>query len=232
MKTQNQLKVKEGRTQLVATHQNKDLTFLHPAYGPDTYANVKEAIEQDNLKPATMAETASLVHSAFNSDDEYSEEIKQIMKDRYFWAFTGNLYLPNKGAYIQDNPETRDGMPFMEESNLVKRLEADDSSVRFVPFGYQTGEMTSLELAKNPYIIALAGEEGAEKLAEIADKHKHNPYLFSFLNSIDHPLTRVSALYSGRNLYGRLVVGGCYRGCYSYGCAFGGQVAPQARAEK
>ena len=224
---QNQLRVKEGRTELVAPHQNRDLTFLHPSYGPNTYAHVKQEIEQDNLKPATMAETASLVHAAFNSDDKYGQEIKKIMKDRYFWGFTKSLYVP-KGAYTYPDLNGED----LDESDLIKKLESNDSSVRFVPFGYKTGEMSSLELAKNPYVIALAGgEEGAEKLAEIADKHKQKPRLFSY-DSVSEPLTRVSALGSGWSLGSRLYVNGDSRGYDGYGSAFGVQVAPQARAEK
>ena len=144
------------KIKLTTTHNGEDLTFLYPAYGPYIYASVKELIEQDNLKPATMAETVSLVHAAFNSDDQYSNEIKDIMKKRWLWAFTGTLVTP-RGEYIQDNPETREGMPFMEESELVKKLESNDPSVRLVPFNYKTGEMTSLELVKNPYVIALTG---------------------------------------------------------------------------
>ena len=119
----------------------------------------------------------------------------------------------------------------MDESTLVKKLEANSPEVRFVPFGYQTESMSSLELSKNPYIIALAGEDGAEKLAEVADKHSKKPYLWSF-NSVSQPETRVSALYSYWDLGSRLFVDGYDRGGNRYGGAFGVQVAPQARAEK
>jgi len=206
----------EERITLTVAHNGEDLTFLHPVYGPGTYTIVKEAIEKDNLKTPTIAETVSLVHTAFNSNDEYSNEIKQfmkgkwewaysnemkrfmkVMKGKWMWGFTGTLYTP-KGVYIQDNPEVRDRMPFMEESELVNKLEANDSSVRFVPFGFDVGEMTSSQLSKNDYIIALVGEEGSYKLAEIADKHKKNPILWSF-KSVDTQFIRVSALgsYSG-----------------------------------
>ena len=219
----NQLKIKQGKTELTASHNGRDLTFMHPNYGPNTYANVRADIEKDNLRTATMAETASLVQGAFNSSDKYSEEIKGLMKDRYLWAFTGTLYVPNKGAYIQDAPETRNGMPFMDESDLIKRLESGDSSVRHVPFGYKTESMSPLELGKNPYVIALAGEEGAEKLAQVADKHKRQPsYLRSF-ESVSEPLTRVSTLSSGWGLGGGLYVGGVSLGDGRSGCAFGVQ---------
>lgn len=227
------LRVEEGRTKLITTHNEKDLTFLHPAYGPNNYANVGEEIERDGLATPTMAETASLVHGAFNSDDKYSKKIKDIMRKERLWAFTGNLYILNKGVYVKDNPEIRDGMPFMEESELVKRLELDDPSVRFVKFGYEIGEMTPLKLGRNKYVIALAGEEGAEKLAEVANKHKYKPYLWSF-KSVDQPLTRVSTLDSDWGLDdGRLGVDGNCFGDDRYGYAFGVQKTDEAsRAEK
>ena len=80
-----------------------------------------------------MAQTVSLVHSAFNSDDKYSKVIKGRMKNKWLWGFTGTLYVPNKGTYVQDNPEIRNGNIFMEESELIKKLEENDISVRFVP---------------------------------------------------------------------------------------------------
>ena len=227
---QNQLRIEEGKTKLIVNHQNKDLAFLHPSYCPNTYAKVKEQIEQDNLRPANMAETASLVHAAFNSDDKYSEEIKQIMKDGFLWAFTGALYTPKLG-YIQDNPETRNGMPYMDESDLIKKLEAKDPSVRTFNYGYKTGKMSPAELVRNEYVQALAGEEGAEKLADVASKFKQNPYLLSFESVVDKPLTRVSALDSYWCLDGRLGVVGDLHGL-RYSSAFGVFDAPQAHAEK
>ena len=75
--------------------------------------------------------------------------------------------------------------------------------------------MSSSELAKNPCVIGLAGEEGAEKLARIADKDSDKPYLWSF-ESVDENKTRVSSLDSGcldLRLY--------YLGGSGYGRAFG-----------
>jgi len=227
--TQHQgLRVEEGRIKV--NHQGRDLIFSSQAYGPDTYANVQSAIEQNGLVAPTMAETAFIAHWAFYNDLEHADEIRQIMKDRWLWAFTGSLYTPN-GVYVQDHPEIRGGMPFMEEQGLIKKLEANDSSVRFIPFEYQRGEMTSLQLAKNKYVIALAGEEGAGNLAEVADKHERKPYVHS-LESVNEPTIRVSALDSYWDLGYGLGVSGCSRGGGRVAYAFGVQVAPQARAEK
>ena len=213
------LKVEEQRTKLSAPYNGGELTFLHPPYGSNTYANVGLAIEQDNLKRPTMAETASLVHAAFNSDNKYSTEIGDIIRQAWLWAFTGTLYVPNEGAFIQDDPEIRDGMPFMDRGSLEQRINAKDPSVRHVPFGYKVGEMSPLELAKNPYVIGLAGEEGAEQLARVADKYSDKPYLWSF-ESVDGNVIRVSALNSG-DLDRRLSVGGDLHGDDWVGRAFG-----------
>ena len=213
-----------GRTEINVPHRDSNINFVYQKFGPNTYANVKEAIEKDGLSAPTMTESASLLYEAFVKDNEGKElefnDVKGTMKNRWLWGFTGNLYVPGKGAYIHDNPQVINGMPYMEESELVKKLEQNDSSVRFVSFGFKTGEMSSLELSKNLYIINLAGEEGAEKLAEVSDKHKNKkPYLWSF-ESVKKPLTRVSALYSG--FFGRrLCVVGFSRGGDRYGYAFG-----------
>ena len=234
METQTkQYNIRRGRTEIDIPHLDNTLTFVYEKHGPNTYANVAESIGKVGLARPTMAETASLIYPAFTSEKKEPEfeGIRQAMKNTWLWAFTGNLYIPNKGVYIQDNPEIRNEMPYMEESELVRKLEANDKSVRFVPFGYQTEDMPSKELAKNPYIIALAGEEGAEKLAEVADKHKKSPYLFSF-KSVDQPLIRVSALDSDWGLGDRLDVSGDDRVYDRDGHCFGVQKAGEASRKK
>ena len=231
--TQNKtLRIKEGRTELTADHLGRDLTFIHPHFGPDTYANVGSQIEQADLIRPTMSQITSLAHTSFNSDDKYSKEIVQLMKNAYLRGFTGSHYVPRKGAYIQDDPQIRNGMPFMDESELVRKLEANDPSVRFVPFGFKVEEMTPTHLAENKYVQALVGEEGAEKLAEMASKRRINPVLYSF-ESVDEPLTRVSALVSLWGLGGGLVVFGYDRGYGRDGYSFGvSRTGEASRAEK
>ena len=212
MKTQTKpLVVKEGRTELSTDNR----TFIYPALGPGNYEQVREQIDAAGLQRPTMADTADLVHTAFHSDDKYSQEIRDIVKDRRLWAFERNLYVP-KGVYIY--PEPDNGRP-LNESELVERLEASDPSVRFVHFGFEIGEMRPMQLAKNDYVIALAGEEGADKLAEVADQFERKPYLWSF-KSVNEPTTRVSALNSYWDFARRLGVYGNDHGNWS-GRAFG-----------
>ncbi|MEK6883183.1 MAG: hypothetical protein AABY22_26390, partial [Nanoarchaeota archaeon] len=208
MKTKNQpLRVKEGRTELTVVHEGQKLTFIHPPRGPGTYSQIEDLIEykdeekkeKSGLKAPTMAQTASLVYAAFFSGDEkverYANEIKRILENNWLWGFTGLLYVLKKGAYIRDKPEVKNEMPYMNESDLVKKLDQKDPSVRFIPFGFKVGEQTPKQLEKNPFVIGIAGKEGAQKIAEIADKFKKEPYLGSF-ESVDREEIRVSALDS------------------------------------
>lgn len=227
--------VVEGRIKLIVPHKDGNLTFAHPSYGPGNYFDVKRAIESEGLTTPTMGETASFVHAGFNSDDKYGNEVRKIMSDRWFWGFTGSLYVPKgkgdfqNGVIIQENPEAVDEKLTMDKNSLVKKLEANDKSVRFVPFGYKTGEQTSRELEKNPYVIGLAGREGAEKLAEIADNYKKKPFLYSF-DSVDEEKARVSALGRGWLFDGRLVVDGDDRGGNGGGGSFGVLPAEKSKA--
>ena len=200
-------RIEEGRTKYIVEHNGKDLTFIHPSFGPNTYAVVGQEIEIAKLKRPSMSQVVSLVNTAFNSDDKYSKEIQRILKENFLWAFTGQLYIPKEGVYFQDDPKIRNEMPFMNKSDLETKLEKSDPSVRFTPFGFKTGEMTPSELAKNTFVIAQAGEEGADKLAEVAGKFKDNPFLLSF-ESVDEEVTRVSSLDSGWGSVLRLYVVG------------------------
>ena len=223
--------VREGRTEIDVPHQNGILTFIHPYMGPNTFAKVGEQIDEKNLQRPTYAQTASLAHTAWqNQDNKYSQEIIKLLKSNWFWGFNGILYVPKEGAFIEDAPKVVDGRVSMDKSALVKRLEAGDKAVRFAPFGFKTGEQSAKDLAKNAFIIALAGEEGAEKLTEVAGKYSAKPYVNSY-NKIDQETVRVPALDE--------CYVGYWLGVYSSdwddfrsGCAFGVSNSCEAGAPK
>lgn len=202
-----QVRVREGKTELIAPYLKDKLMFVYPAYGPNTFANVKSEIEKSDLRYPTMAETVSLVYAAFqDKDNKYSEEIIDLLRKSWLWANNRILYVPNEGAYIQDNPIIENGRFLMNKSDLVKKLESKDESVRFVPFGYKINEQSSRDLSKNKFVIGLAGDEGADKSAEVSEYYKLEPYLFSF-NNVDYLTSRVAGLGSGWGVGGRLLVG-------------------------
>ena len=179
-----------GKSYLIVPHAGGELTFQYPAF-EGTYGSVAKAIDKEGLKRPNSPETASLVYDAFqNPNNKYSKEIIDILNNinnNYFWEFIGNLYLPksgekiNNGVIIEHNPKIKNGKLIMNKNSLIKRLQSKDSNVKFVPFGFKTGEQTWQELEKNLYIIARYGKEGAEKIAKVASKYKNLTFFLLIL---------------------------------------------------
>ena len=226
------MKIKEGKTYLSVPHEGGQLTFQHPSF-KGTDGNVAEKIDKAGLKRPSSPETASLVYDAFqNKDGKYSSEIISILKNNWFWEFTGNLYLPksnekiNNGVIIECDPRISNRKLIMDKSSLIKRLKENDPLVKFVPFGYKNGEQNLIEFQKNPYIQARYGKEGAEKIVEIASKYKNKPHIYSFY-SVDEEKVRLSALDRYWGFDGRLNVDGDNWDDDNRGRAFG--VCPQKK---
>lgn len=219
------MKAQVVKTILTVPHEGGELAFQHPPFR-GTYGRVAEQIDETDLKRPSSAQTSSLVYDALqNQRGEYESQILNILKNNWLWEFTGNLYLPksgekvSNGVILETNPQIINRLLAMDKSSLIKRLHENDSNVKFVPFGYKTGEQTHQELGKNPYVIARYGKEGAEKVAEIASNFKGKPYVWSF-DSVDEEKTRMSAL-DGRWGFGGLGVGGHYWGDFDGGHSFG-----------
>jgi len=217
-------RIERGETRIIVPHLNGELTAVYP-FLQGNYFDLARQIDKAGLQRPTIAQTASLVHDAYSNpnEDPIHNEIKKIMKKDYFYAFNGLLYTP-EGVYVQDNPEfskeakSADDL-VMNEQNLQSRLSSNDPSIRFVPYGFKIEEQTYQELEKNSLVIALAGKEGAEKLAYIASQHKSKPYLFA-LENVKKPIKRGAGLYSGWYV-GRLGIDGVGRGSNASGCSFG-----------
>ena len=214
-----------GKSYLTVPHEGGKLTFQYSPFR-GTYGNVANEIDKAELKRPNSAETASLVYDAWkNPEERDSSEIIKILRNRWFWEFTGNLYLPksneeiNNGIILENNPKIVNGKLVMDKNSLIKRLKENDSSVKFVPFGYKIGGQTWKELANNKYIKERYGKEGAEKIAEIASKYKNNPYVNIF-NSVNKEETIMSVLYDDWDFNLRLVVLGDWDGKFD-GLAFG-----------
>src|SRR3989338_8304362 len=149
------MKVKEGKTSLTISHEGGELTFQYPAFS-GTYGSVAEQIDKEGLKRPNSPETSSLVYDAFkNPEGQYEEEILKILEKSWFWEFTGNLYLPqsneevSNGVIIEHNPTIANGNLAMDKSDLIKRLQGNDSNVKFVPFGYKIGGQNLIDLQGN-----------------------------------------------------------------------------------
>lgn len=207
--------VKEGQTEITVPHQDSTLTCIHPYQGPGTYVNVAQGLQERNLRQPTLTETASLAYAALqNKGDKYADEIIQLMKQRWLWGFTGILYIPDDGAYIQDNPAIEDNRVVMNLDELKQ-----DETVRHVPFGYSaTCQMSPEELTENPFAIGLAGEKGAKTLVNIARQYPNQSRLWA-LTDVDEQQIRVAAL-SSRGGDWLDVSGLNHDGNYD-GCSFG-----------
>lgn len=220
-KLQNSFFRVESRTILTVPHLDRKLAFAYPIKGPGTYTDVAKQIDDDKtpsqLYKPTTAETISLIYAAMHDKDNKSaQEILKILRNRDFWCFTKNLWVPKGVCVVND----KDGSKLVRK-DLEERLQANDKDVKFVPKGFRLGEQSAEELEKNPYIIAHAGEEGAEKLAEIASEFENKPIVYG-LENVTEDTEKVTDLYSGWSGYWLVFSGSCFadgRG----GCAAGVQ---------
>lgn len=157
---------------------------LPPVNG--SYAECLFQLNKLRLYESTFGEIGDLACATLqNPDREGFCEVAQLLSGPHWLrGFTSILY-GIKGAYIQDYPVIEDNGVFnrrihMREEHLIKRLESSDPNVRFVPFGYKTGEQSSRDLTENPFVIALVnGEDRAEELGETAKKIRKNCCLLS-----------------------------------------------------
>lgn len=182
-------------------HRGKEITFEYfPFKG--AYGEVAEQIDKAGLLRPTSSQTASLYyHVRKNPKGKYEGGIlRELGNPPYVWLeFTGNLFLPksneevNNGVILEDNPTIINGELVMNKNSLIKRLYKSDPLVRFVSFGYKIGKQSSSELRKNPYILARYGEEGAEKIADIASHFSQLPWLSSF-DSVQKEKMKISGL--------------------------------------
>lgn len=222
------MKAQEGKTYLVdIPHEGGKIAFQYTPFRGN-YVSLASQIDGEGLQRPTSSQTASLIYDSLqNMGGKYESEILKILKDSWFVEFTGNLYLPKRegeevhnGVIVEDNPTIENGRSVMDRKNLIKRLKKNDPNVRFVPFGFATSEQSALKLAKNSYILARYGEEGADKISELASRYKKNPHICSF-DFVNSETVKMSALIGGDwDFGGRLCVFGDWN-VGNEGLAFG-----------
>ncbi len=218
-------RIRVGRTEMDFQHEGKTLTAVHPFYGPANSRTIQNLIRKDGYVEPTSAQLTSFVHEYFDGSEQQAQEVTQIMRDRYFRGFTGILYVPeSKGkglAHFIDYPEF-DKKSFVDKDNLLKRLDESRAQVPFEHF--KDGSVDWNKVAKNPYFVAWAGgEEGAEKLAELASKHPDKEaYIWvPDVPNLKEPIARIATLVSDWD-GGRLdVFSDDYVGDFEGSCAFG-----------
>jgi len=186
--------------------EDRTLRFSTLSTHPGGFVEAAKAVAEAGLDPPTFGEASIFVAEVMARKGEESlQEAFQTIQDRWVWADTALLYVPEEGVYIQDHPEETGkglvkqdtpglGALNMEPSVLKSLVESGNPSVRFVPYGYKVGPQSPSEVESNPLIIALTGgTEGAGKLAEAASRFSEDPCVQAF-DKVDEPHIRVTGL--------------------------------------
>lgn len=253
-KTVQESRIERGLTKIIVPHEDGEAVFAYPYVGLSTYIDVGERILRQDMNVPTGDYIASLLHSAYCDrfvwNEPEFENIRNIILNRLLWVFNRNLWT-SKGVYVVHDLKAA-GMrqsQLLNQNDLEEMLKdgkeiqgtrfSRDGLVRFAPKGsYQLGQHTPQSLAKDGFVIASYGVEGAEKLGEVAERLGENPYpeKVSFgckykpriwglkIEEGEEPKQRVSGLGRGEYFdddYWFNVDGGNFYWLEGYGIAFG-----------
>jgi len=172
-------------TKLWVPHNGELVPFAFPPKGQDKYVDVGKAILQDGQSLPTGDYIASLTHAAYCFPDVHDEpefaQVRETVGREWFWFYNLNVWTP-KGVYVipDDNAEGKNETFYLldrleiivERGESIKGVRfSQDGRVRFAPKDtYRLGEHKPGSFARDGYVIASFGEEGAEKIAEITSK--------------------------------------------------------------
>jgi hypothetical protein len=144
-------------------------SFIYPAIGPlDTECLFERAKEQKLVLP-TANQTIDLVVATLDNERKFRKVDDCI--NTGLVMNTACHYTP-KGVYFEDLPKIgNNGLPVIKsEEDLIRKLEKN-KRVRFVPYGYRTGDLTQKDFAENPFAIGLFG--GRDKTESLARAAQH-----------------------------------------------------------
>ena len=196
-------------TKLWIPHDSGEIAFAFPAFGPDTYKSAGQDILSKNLKVPTGDCTPSLLYSAYCSDalnEPEFEKVRNIMRSNWLWVFNKNFWT-EKGVYVIQDKNAIGRIQLLNVSDLEKALKdgketngirfSKERNLRFAPKGsYNLKDNTPESFAKDGFIIASCGKDGAEKLGEVSTKFKNKPYIDGLeVQEGQEPELRVSAVY-------------------------------------
>ena len=180
-------------------HQGKELTAAFPFFGPANSKTLKNTIKQEGFREPTFPELTSFVHNYFDGTGESSEKISEIMKTKYFVGFTGVLYMPDRNEILFIDYPAFDRGSVVDVNDLTMRLKMNQVRAMVSLDDVETGSVPWNKIAKNPLFQAVGGgEEGAEKLAELASRHsdKKGHIFVPKTSNFTSPQARITLLYS------------------------------------
>lgn len=220
------------RPKLIIPHQEGTIAFAYPAVGPVIYTDAARAFIEEAIYHPTGEEIASLIHAAYCHEATIKEpefgRVREIIKNHWLWVFNRNLFAEN-GVYVfQDDDGEGIGQP-LDEKDLEKMLQngfevdnvrfSADNRIRFAPREtYSFGDKRPDQLARDGFMIASFGPEGAGKIAEASSMFTYIPRVLGmdFREDPSKP-QRVTAIRNdsdgltilGENLDGKMQ-GYCY----------------------
>jgi hypothetical protein len=226
--------VKQGRTELYVPGEKGTDIFIHPAVGPDTYAEVGREIIKQKLKRPTFSQTSALVYKAFQQlkekpKDVYALEIKGKMRTGRFWGFT-HLLWTSEGVYGYDDPEdVVRGEKYLRArlggNEINDVVYSEDETVRYASRNskfFRLGEQRPSNLENNAVVRVMGKESSGAQLTFVAAQYNLNPFVFGVeLSKGQRSEQGVSALGRGWYVGDRLYVIGNTYGSGRIGYAFG-----------
>jgi len=204
----------EGRkAKLIVPHKeivyrDVELGFVHPSFIDKTYETVGKKILESGLSIPTGYQTASLIHGAYNSEELEFRGVQDILLKRGLWVFNANLWTPDGVYVVYDSKARGCESLYGGRDELEERLRGgreidgvrfnEDRSVSFAPKeSYKLGDHTPESLAKDGFVIASFGPEGAEKLGEVASKFKGKPEIFGYsVGNLKEKEHKISSLFT------------------------------------
>lgn len=219
-------------SELWVPHNSGEIAFVSSLVGPATYRNAGKLILRNGQKVPTGDYTASLLHSAYCNDSVANEpefkNVRRTMENGWLCVFNRDLWTSN-GVYVLQDKEAIGISQPLNINDLEKMLKggkeiggirfSQDGRARFAPKGsYIFGENTPEAFAKDGFIVASCGKEGAEKLGEVSAKFKTKPRIYGVeVQEGQTPEQRVSSIdrYSGWLNFGGMW--GDLIGSYAFG---------------
>ena len=180
-------------------YQGKVLTASHPWFGPANSKTLLAEIEREQFKAAAFPELVSFIHHTYGKDSPQAEELKMIMNTKYFIGFTGVLYLPHKSEVCFVDYPSFDGGSVVDVDDLLKRMKLGEARDKVSLENVEKGPVSWKEIPQNPFFKAVCGgEEGAEKVAELASLHTDKTGLIFVpkMSNFTSPQARIALLYS------------------------------------
>ncbi len=226
-------RIERGTTKIIVPHGKGEKVFDGRSEGPGDYQTVGGGLLARNLEVPIGDYMASLVHVAYCNDfvgeEPEFKEIRNIRRTRGLWVFNRNLWTSN-GVYVVQDLKAVGTSQALNQNELEKMLKSGkeidgirfskDGKIRFAPKRtYELREHIPDSLAKDGFIIASYGFEGAEKLGEVTFKVGHKSRTRGIdIQENQNPIQKVSALCGPWNSLD--VFGNCHNNTRD-GYAFG-----------